>query len=612
MTAHWMRLVASAALAGVAAATFGADLEAAFKNFNERFDRFYAEDSDLKAKRFAAFKANYQRVEDSNAQGKGYTLEVNKFADLEPHEFRQMYLGLRVPKSVDLFGPKIGEHRVSAEALAAAPASVDWVSEGALGPVLSQGTCGSCWTFSTTAAVESAWKIASGCLLSLSQQELVDCSTQNSGCNGGWMPTAFEFMETVPLCSSESYPYTGSQGTCKSSTCKAAIPQGGVTGYKNVQEQSEAALRTALVQQPVSVAIDATEQLQMYKSGIFDASCATSLNHAVLAAGYGTEAGKGYWLIRNSWGTDWGENGYFRFLREADSTGPGQCGIQMAPSYPVVQENPTTTCGGGGDDDSGGDNGGGLVNMDTVKLIGAALAVLLAVLLVAWLARRYVSRSAAADVSSDSGESGGSSSDADASRPAKQPFFAGWARPSATPAPAPGAVAPTPTPGAAPWWRPQLVPAWAQVPAAAPKCDPFGPGVGGGAAGVPASAWLPAPAQLDSLQAPAGLPPAARQLATNAAGCDAIVRDTRKFDEGFTDLLSALRRDVRACPRENLASVPGKLQVWSFLVLVADKRPIYRRQVAEVANVLQADPQWARALAQHRPLAQRKQEVLGA
>merc|ERR1711964_200174 len=178
---------------------------------------------------------------------------TNEFSDMTPDEFAEAHFGLKKPavlwpglKKVGTQYAKVGEEMAEA---------VDWVSAGAVTPVKNQGQCGSCWSFSTTGALEGAWEIATGSLVSVSEQQFVDCSKQNSGCNGGLMDYAFSFAEGVGLCSESSCPDEASDGPCHTSGCSIVIPQGGVTGYHDV-DHSGSALKSAVVQQPVSVAIE--------------------------------------------------------------------------------------------------------------------------------------------------------------------------------------------------------------------------------------------------------------------------------------------------------------------------------------------------------------------
>jgi len=292
-----------------------------------------------KAARFATFAANYARVHAENAKGHGYKLGINEFADMTQEEFATTRLGLRPSLGDKRWGklPHLGKHVRTSKEL---PESVDWREKGAVQQVKNQGSCGSCWAFSSTAAMEGAWQIATGKLVSLSEQQLVDCSQKqgNEGCHGGLMDNAFGYEEGVGVCSEDSYPYKGKDGTCSASTCQPAIPKGGIVGFKDVEADDEEALMDAVAQQPVSVAIEADQTaFQFYEGGVLDAECGTQLDHGVIVVGYGVEDGKKYWLVRNSWGSDWGEDGYIKLLRGKATDGKaGECGILTQPSYPVV------------------------------------------------------------------------------------------------------------------------------------------------------------------------------------------------------------------------------------------------------------------------------------
>lgn len=149
------------------------------------------------------------------------------------------------------------------------------------------------------------------------------------------MDNAFRYAEQNAICTESSYPYTARGGSCQKSSCAVGIPQGSVTGYKDVDADDEQALMEAVMQQPVSIAIEADKSaFQQYSSGILSSTCGTSLDHGVLLVGYGSEDGQDYWKVKNSWGTSFGENGYIRLLR--GKGGAGECGLLKQPSYPVV------------------------------------------------------------------------------------------------------------------------------------------------------------------------------------------------------------------------------------------------------------------------------------
>lgn len=247
-------------------------------------------------------------------------------------EFAATHLGFI--KSTGEYGglKKLGTHHAAVDEQLAA--SLDWVSKGAVTPVKNQGSCGSCWAFSSTGALEGAWQIATGELVSLSEQQFVDCSILNHGCQGGLMDFAFNYAKGTYICTEDAYPYKASRGLCKLS-CEAGIPRNGVTGYTDVGH-TMADLMSALAKEPVSIAVQATGDIQEYHKGVIESACGSKLDHGVLAVGYGHDAALGldYWKVKNSWGADWGESGYFRLLK--GKGGDGECGLLLSASYPSV------------------------------------------------------------------------------------------------------------------------------------------------------------------------------------------------------------------------------------------------------------------------------------
>lgn len=324
-------------IAGLLAATLAffnaTSTSPSFGQWLATYNRTYSSPAEL-AYRREIYEANLARIESHNAQpNQTWTMAVNKFADLTADEFHSRFVG-RMSKT-----PYRGAHTNFSMLLRgnALPTSVDWTQKGAVTPVKNQQQCGSCWAFSTTGSVEGAWFLAKGQLVSLSEQQLVDCSGKegNQGCNGGLMDYAFQYIiDNKGLCTEASYPYTAADGTCRAKSC---TPAATISGFKDVPSNSETALLTAIAQQPVSVAVEADQSsFQFYSGGVMTAACGTQLDHGVLAVGYGTESGQDYYKVKNSWGADWGMQGYILLGRGAKFGSSGQCGIQMQPSYPVV------------------------------------------------------------------------------------------------------------------------------------------------------------------------------------------------------------------------------------------------------------------------------------
>ncbi|KAL2926204.1 putative cysteine protease RD21B [Bienertia sinuspersici] len=297
-----------------------------------------------KEKRFEIFKDNLKFIDNHNSDdSQTYKLGLNKFADLTNDEFKSVYLGKKKSSMLSSTKTKVKSDRYLFKEGDELPKSVDWREKGAVPEVKDQGQCGSCWAFSTIAAVEGINQIVTGDLLSLSEQELVDCDTSyNSGCDGGLMDYAFEFIINNGGIDTESdYPYKARDGTCDQYRKNAKVVT--IDGYEDVPENDEKALQKAVAHQPVSVAIEAGgSSFQFYQSGVFTGSCGADLDHGVAAVGYGTdENGKDFWIVRNSWGAEWGENGYIRMERNVKNLKTGKCGIAVEASYPTkTSQNP--------------------------------------------------------------------------------------------------------------------------------------------------------------------------------------------------------------------------------------------------------------------------------
>lgn len=323
-----------AKVAVIAAALFQgsqATVDTDFKHFVEKFGKDYGPEYEARKQVFAK---NQEIVEKVNKHNLGFRVGINMYADLTGSEFASMYGGLLKNQNIST----VGVHRYEGEDL---PMEIDWVAKGAVTPVKDQGQCGSCWAFSSTGALEGAWQIATGHMVSFSEQQLVDCakfSYGNMGCSGGLQPRAYKYIESNAMCTEAEYAYTGKNSLftpCQASKCTTpGLPKGGMVNYKSV-ESSEQGLMAALNQQPVAVSLEADKDVfHLYKSGIVQGpGCGTTLDHAVLAVGYGSEGDKKYWKVKNSWTTSWGEQGYVRIIRGTD-----ECGILNGPpTYPIVK-----------------------------------------------------------------------------------------------------------------------------------------------------------------------------------------------------------------------------------------------------------------------------------
>jgi len=258
-------------------------------------------------------------------------MKLNQFADLMSHEFADLMNGYRHEQKVRGAGathlPLIKEIQL--------PESMDWRTKGAVTPVKDQGQCGSCWAFSSTGSLEGQHFRKTGKLVSLSEQNLVDCSTSfgNDGCDGGLMDDAFKYVKANGGIDTETaYPYEAQDDTCRFNKADVGATD---VGFMDVPEGDENALKEVVaVHGPVSIAIDASQQsFQFYHQGIYDdPNCSsTQLDHGVLAVGYGSEGGRDYWLVKNSWNTTWGDKGYIKIARNENNV----CGVASSASIPL-------------------------------------------------------------------------------------------------------------------------------------------------------------------------------------------------------------------------------------------------------------------------------------
>ena len=309
-----------------------------FSQFQLKFNKRYESIQEVET-RFDIFRDNLRFIVTHNMDSnRTFSMGVNQFTDLTSIEFKEKYItGLQGGNPYGAYGCKSFSSNS-----ANAPDSIDWREKGAVTSVKDQGQCGSCWAFSSTGAISSAWAIEKGQLIDLSEQELVDCATgkgyYNMGCNGGQMDSAFKYVINEGQCSSSSYPYT-SGTTMKAGTCQKCSPVVHISSCSDVKANDQISLKGAVAMQPVSIAIEADSRyFQSYSSGVLtDATkCSTNLDHGVLTVGYNEENGIKYWLVKNSWGTSWGSDGYVKIARSDSTNDPGVCGIAMMASFPTV------------------------------------------------------------------------------------------------------------------------------------------------------------------------------------------------------------------------------------------------------------------------------------
>jgi len=306
-------------------------LRSSFEQYKKDFNKHYESEEEEEI-RFFHFKNSVERVAIKNKYG-GNVFGLTKFSDMCPEEFKAKYLNYKPQRKDD--NAKV------AVPLTSAPSSYDWRDNGVVTPVKNQGYCGSCWAFSAVETIESAWALAGNTLTTFSEQQVVSCDTTDAGCNGGNTPTAYAYIESAGgLATEANYPYASSSGTAPA--CQSFTVSGGkISGYSWAtpecdtlfcSDQDEDTLAANLVSyQPVSICVDASEWSD-YVSGVYQASACSShylrLDHCVQLVGYSGYTGTaststdGYWIVRNSWDTDWGVDGYI-YLQMGKNT----CGV---------------------------------------------------------------------------------------------------------------------------------------------------------------------------------------------------------------------------------------------------------------------------------------------
>jgi hypothetical protein len=314
--------------------------ETLFQEFIQKFQRRY-ESNEERSYRKAVFLKNHNYITSWNLDPTStFKLKMNHFGDMEREEFSKIMLPkVKRPESGN------GATAIHPPPLhpGALPQQIDWRMDGAVTMVKDQGACGSCWTFGSTGSLEGHWKLKTGQLVSLSEQQIVDCCWMNwgsdgestFGCNGGYAAPAFQWIQNNNGIATESdYAYLAQDGECRPSDRTSGVQ---VTGYVNVTSFSEDALMSAVALGPVAIAIDASlDSFRFYGSGVYyDPKCKSGLDyldHEVLAIGYGMMSGSQYWLVKNSWSTHWGDDGYIYMSRDRDNN----CGVASQATFPLV------------------------------------------------------------------------------------------------------------------------------------------------------------------------------------------------------------------------------------------------------------------------------------
>ncbi|CAG9310351.1 unnamed protein product [Blepharisma stoltei] len=299
--------------------------ESEFQDFLQTYHKSYQGEEYLK--RLNIFRDNAAFIRVHNLQNQDWVLGINQFADITFQEFKEKYLTSKFPEI------KPQEIKEIENPVQGTPATVDWRTKGAVTPVLDQGVClGGSYAFAAIGAIEGIWNITGNPLVPLSVQEIIDCSGTygNHGCDFGNVLGVYEYVTDKGVTSDAVYPFTAKTGTCNGGDVTKIVAE--IQGYSEMTNTTSAALMTTVAQQPVTVGVQADQATWVfYHGGIITNNCGTKPDHNVLIVGYNSVKKPNYWIVKNSWGKDWGESGYMRI---AMKDGAGVCGINLYTSFP--------------------------------------------------------------------------------------------------------------------------------------------------------------------------------------------------------------------------------------------------------------------------------------
>jgi len=306
------------------------DLTDLWQTWKQQMGKTYTSDAE-EQQRYNAFVNNYNFIVEYNAQNTGTILGLTIFADLTNEEFAASRYCM---DGEEMILAHRSQEPIPFDETTSVPTSVDWRQKGAVTSIKNQGQCGGCWSFAAAAGLESLWFIQGNQLTSFSEQQLIDCATSCSGCNGcDNLYNALVYTSQQGIESLADYPFTGTNGRCKYDASDVVFKN---TGYTNVSPNNANALMAAIAQQPTLVGIEADQNVfQLYSGGVITKDCGASLDHAVTAVGYGTYDNQSAWIVKNSWGTQWGVQGYVYISTASANDGAGVCGILSCPTYPT-------------------------------------------------------------------------------------------------------------------------------------------------------------------------------------------------------------------------------------------------------------------------------------